>query len=290
MPAGPFVAAPVAARWERVHGDTARAWLRAVPGLVAGWAARWDLDVAGPLEGGSMSVVVAGRRGGRGAVLKLAAPWVPRPADEADALAAWAGDGAVELLERSADGAALLLERVEPGTAPTGLTAEGVAALVDRLASPPPPPGLPDMATAVARRFRRAAENRHRLLTSAQLAAAARAAGAWAAGYAGAPALVHGDLLGSHLLRCARRGPVAIDPTPFAGDPAVDVALWALTTRPVEAAPERLASLGGRVAARAAGWVDVLAAVEACLASAPRAEASLRLARARRAAWLDPSG
>lgn len=288
LPACPLVHPETAARWVAVHGALAREWLGAVPRLVETWAARWDLELAGRLEGGSMSVVVAATGSGSDVVLKLAAPWAPRPGDEAAALATWAGDGAVELLGRSLDGAVILLERVSPGSGGDALSAGDVGELCARLASPPPPPGLAPMAAAVAHRFARAGENRHRLLTAAQLAAAERAAQEWAARYAGPPALVHGDFLAKNVLRCARRGWVAIDPTPWAGDPSFDLALWALTTRPVEAAYDRLAALGGPVAARAGGWVPVLAAVEACLASPERARASLRLAADRRAAWLEP--
>lgn len=82
---------------------------------------------------------------------------------------------------------------------------------------------------------------------------------------------------------------LAIDPNPCAGHPAYDAAQWAVTHTPVTQAPQRataVAAASGISADDVLRWVCVLTAVEACLASLNRAQASLELARRYRAEWL----
>jgi hypothetical protein len=61
---------------------------------------------------GYHGVVVPARRGAKRCVLKLTWP-AERTVDEAQALAAWRGQGAVLLLEADAQAGALLLERLD---------------------------------------------------------------------------------------------------------------------------------------------------------------------------------
>lgn len=279
----------VAQRWLDHYGQQARAWLDEAPEVVRSWAQRWDLAVGVPLEGGSVSVVLSVQREDGLAVLKLAAPWSRWSQEEAAALRAWAGHGAIRLLAASEDARALLLERVWPGTPATGRTAVDVAALLVKLSRPPIPPGMPSLADALRMRFDRAAENRHGLLSAAQISRARRHAVDLAEITWGPPVLCHGDLLSKNVLLSNDRGLLAIDPNPCAGHQAYDAAQWAVTETPVADAPERAAAVAAALRISADDvlrWVCALSAVEVCLASLARAEASLALARRLGAAWL----
>jgi streptomycin 6-kinase len=85
-------------------------WLSALPALVADCVERWSLALEEPIDTHSL-VVPAGE-----VVLKLNAPSHAEAENEADALAAWEGHGAVQLLNRDDERRALLLERCRPGT------------------------------------------------------------------------------------------------------------------------------------------------------------------------------
>jgi streptomycin 6-kinase len=85
-------------------------WLAALPELVAELAAHWDLVLEEAVDTPHSLVVPAGE-----VVLKLNAPSHHEADCEADALATWAGRGAVVLVERDDDRRALLLERCVPG-------------------------------------------------------------------------------------------------------------------------------------------------------------------------------
>jgi streptomycin 6-kinase len=85
------------------------------------------------------------------------------------------------------------------------------------------------------------------------------------------------------------RGLLAIDPNPCAGHPADDAAQWALTQTPVVQASQRASAIAaalGIPADNVLRWVGVLSAVEVCLASLHRAQASLDLARRLNTEWL----
>ncbi|GLY30894.1 aminoglycoside phosphotransferase family protein [Kineosporia sp. NBRC 101731] len=96
-----------------------RAWVDALPAVVAAAARRWSLQLGDPYQpGGACSwVAPAGDPAGRRLVLKVG--WRHDEAqDEAAGLPAWAGQGAVRLYENLTDASTmmLLLERCEPGT------------------------------------------------------------------------------------------------------------------------------------------------------------------------------
>ena len=91
-------------------------WRINTPAMLADARKRWHLET-GPayLSGSAGLVFPATRRDGSHVVVKLILPH--REAEhEADALAAWNGNGAVKLIDRTSDGWILLLERCEPGT------------------------------------------------------------------------------------------------------------------------------------------------------------------------------
>ena len=74
-------------------------------------AERWSLSLGEPYEQGAAGYTVrAETDDGTPVVLKLAHPH-RESEHEADALEAWAGDGAVRLLDRDETGYVLLLER-----------------------------------------------------------------------------------------------------------------------------------------------------------------------------------
>jgi streptomycin 6-kinase len=279
----------VAQRWLDCHGQQARAWLDHVPDLVLSWAQRWHLAVGKPLEGGSVSVVYSVEREDGPAVLKLAAPWSRWSRQEAAALRAWDGHGAIRVLAASDDARALLLERAWPGTPATGMTAAELAELMVKLSRPEVPSGMPSLADAVHLRFDRAEENRHGLLSTAQIWRARCAAVDLAGALPGSPVTCHGDLSNKNVLVSHERGLLAIDPIPCAGHPAYDAAQWAVTQTPVAETPQRATAVAAALGIPTDDvlrWVCVLTAVEVCLASLNRAQASLELARHLSAEWL----
>lgn len=279
----------VAQRWLNYHGQQARTWLDQAPEVAGSWAERWDLAVGKPLEGGSVSVVYSVEREDGPAVLKLAAPWSRWSREEAAALRVWDGYGAIRLLAASDDGCALLLERVSPGTPATSMTGADLAALLAKLTRPAVPPDMPSLADALHLRFDRAEENRHGLLSDAQIFRARCAAVDLAGTLQGAPVICHGDLMSKNILMSNDRGPLAIDPNPCAGHPAYDAAQWTVTEVPVAEAPKRATAVAAALGIPADDvlrWVCVLTAVEVCLAPLDRAEASLELARHFSAKWL----
>ena len=97
-------------------GLTHEAWLQRVPKLLTESAKEWTLRLGEPYPLGAAGYAVRTELAdGTPAVLKLIYPH--REAEhEAAALAAWSGDGAVELLRYDEERWALLMERCEPGT------------------------------------------------------------------------------------------------------------------------------------------------------------------------------
>lgn len=278
----------VAGRWVSMHGARARAWLDSLPEYVCWRAHAWGLSVEGRLLGGSVSVVVAARRGPTPVVLKVAPPWSEWFSAEAAALDAWHGGAAPVLLER--EGRDLLLERILPGESPPRLSPAAVAKLVRLLSAaiPPKRADIPLLAEAVSQRFRRATENRHGFVDERQLERARRA-GVTMANDAPMPrALLHGDLLSKNVLTCRRRGLVAIDPNPALGDIAYDLGLWAITESGASETRARCAAVAHALeldSERVWGWALVLSAAEICLAPRPRAEDTLALAAGLASWW-----
>jgi hypothetical protein len=91
-------------------------WVAQLPATLAACAERWDLVIGERLSGGLVGHVFAcTTRTGDAAVLKLnppsAAEFAGTPEQEAAALRAWAGRGAVELLAFAADLRVLLTRR-----------------------------------------------------------------------------------------------------------------------------------------------------------------------------------
>jgi streptomycin 6-kinase len=90
-------------------------WLADLPDLVSELAQAWDLRLGAPYDGANVSFVAPATRDAEQLVLKVQWPH-DECAQEAEALRAWNGTGAVQLLAHDPARHALLLERCVPGT------------------------------------------------------------------------------------------------------------------------------------------------------------------------------
>ncbi|NUT95140.1 MAG: hydroxyurea phosphotransferase [Saccharothrix sp.] len=206
-----------------------RAWLTALPALVADQLDARSLRPDGPVRNGMASLVlpVVRTTDDLPAVLRL-----QPPSDEtADALAGlrtWNGDGAVRLLDHDDTGGVMLLERLDEGrplsTVPDDDTALGViAGLLARLTAVPAPPGLrrlEDIATAMLDQVPWALERLGP--EDAALVRTCAAAVREVVGEAG-DRLLHWDLHPDNVLAGEREPWLAIDPESLAGDPGFDL-------------------------------------------------------------------
>jgi streptomycin 6-kinase len=221
---------PASLEWWRARPDGA-AWLQRLPRLVGECAEHWGLDVGPPFAGSNVSWVAPARLAdGREAVLKLNVP--DRESEhEADALAFWAGEGAVLLLEHDAERRALLLERCVPGTSlwsrPDDEDANRIAAGVLRRLWREPPPGhrfrplAPEAlrwAEELPTEWREAGEPFEHTLVELASALARDLAESQSE-----LVVVHQDFHGDNVLLAAR-GWLAIDPKPLVGERAFDAA------------------------------------------------------------------
>lgn len=101
--------------WAR-RTEAGREWLERLPQLVSECAEQWSLELGEPFPCAFASLALPARQaGGRDAVLKICFPH-RESEHEADALAVWAGEGAVRLLAHDRERWALLVERCRPGT------------------------------------------------------------------------------------------------------------------------------------------------------------------------------
>jgi streptomycin 6-kinase len=150
---------------------------------------------------------------------------------EVEALRAFGGDRAVEVLEIDVATLSLLLERVTPGTTLAASASEDEALrVVAELFSTGWPPGpvasvatpLEDFLPALsAQTFARARAIFSELLTDSP-----------------PPVLLHGDLHYENILVSDCAGHLLIDPKGMLGDPAFDIGY--LVSRPIPAARDRL--------------------------------------------------
>jgi streptomycin 6-kinase len=211
-----------------VWGDEGRAWLEALPTVLADVVEHWGLTLLRPYPMSYHWVARVEAPGGVPAVLKLGPPLPGPEPPEVAALVGYGGRGAVALLGYDGSRGALLLGRAEPGTPARALVpgrdAEATAAVIDvlhRLHAAPVPAGLPDLLT-VREDF---AEHLRRNPGDDPLprALVRRAAALLDELSATAPrrVLLHGDLHHDNVLRHGA-GWVAIDPHGWHGDPGFD--------------------------------------------------------------------
>jgi streptomycin 6-kinase len=94
------------------EGEAGRTWIAELPRLVEALVAEWKLVIDGPPMHGYLGLVVPVRYRAEPCVLKIS--WIDEStADEALALSAWNGRGAVRLLRAQLSLGALLLERLD---------------------------------------------------------------------------------------------------------------------------------------------------------------------------------
>ncbi|MGY1579967.1 aminoglycoside phosphotransferase family protein [Streptomyces sp. MN13] len=219
----------LAASQEKFNGDEGRAFIARLPELATAFLDRWELRLDGPsMYGWCALVLPVLRADGTPAVLKLQL-LDEESVGEPVALRAWAGDGAVRLLDHDPDTCTMLLERLDPARmlshVPDSRAAVLVVArLLARLTALPAPPELRrlgDIAHAMLEQTPWALERvpdpaARRLI--ADCAAAVREV-------VDEPGdrLLHWDLHYENVLAADRADWLAIDPKPLAGDPGFDL-------------------------------------------------------------------
>jgi streptomycin 6-kinase len=243
-----------------------REWLGRLPQVVADLAERWSLSVDEPFQpGGQCSwTAPATDASGTALVLKVAFRFTTgEERDEAAALQAWDGNGAVRVhaVASLESCSGLLLERCRPGTPLGELLPEPeqdvvVAGLLRRLwrqphdASPFRP--LTQMCEMWADEFE--AEYASSPLPDRLDPGLARAGIALfreLPGSAGSQALLCTDLHAENILAATREPWLVIDPKPYIGDPAYDVLQHMLNC------DDRLAADAAGLADRMAGLADL---------------------------------
>jgi streptomycin 6-kinase len=141
------VPAELAELHEKYSGEEGRAWIAQLPTLAAVYLDRWELATDGPVTSGAVALIIpVACRDGSKAVLKLQ-PIDDETGGEPAALQAWAGRGAVQLLEHDPSSGAMLLERLDASrdlsTMPDDFpAAKIIAELLVQLNSVPAPPGM----------------------------------------------------------------------------------------------------------------------------------------------------
>jgi streptomycin 6-kinase len=141
------VPAELAELHEKYAGEDGRAWIAQLPTLAAAYLDRWELTTDGPVTSGAVALIIpVACRDGCKAVLKLQ-PVDDETGGEPAALQAWAGHGAVRLLEHDPSSGAMLLERLDASRDLSTMlddfaAAKIIAELLVQLNSVPAPPGL----------------------------------------------------------------------------------------------------------------------------------------------------
>jgi streptomycin 6-kinase len=221
-----FAAATVAR-----EGDAGRAWIDALPDMVAALCQRWGLAVDGPPMHGYLSLVIPARHGDEPCVLKVA--WGAEAiGHEAVALSAWGGQGAVRLLAVEPALGAMVLERLDSSRSLSDVGIEeavGVAGrLLRRLAIPAPDglPVLPAVAGELVRNLPERWERHGRPMPRRWLDQACDLASQL--GVSAGNLLVNYDLHYADVLASRRAPWLAVDPKVVVGDPEYGVAqlLW----------------------------------------------------------------
>ena len=213
------------------EGDAGRTWIDALPDLVQALCDQWRLLVDGSPMHGYLGLAVPVRRGDEPAVLKVS--WLDESSrDEAAALAAWAGQGAVQLLEVEPALGAMLLERLDYRRSLNDVAIEEAVDIAGRLLrrlAIPPPPGFrsaPGIAAELHGNLLGRWELCGRPLPRRVLDLARDLASQFAS--AGGKLLVNYDLHYGDVLASTREPWLVVDPKVVVGDPEFGVAqlLW----------------------------------------------------------------
>jgi streptomycin 6-kinase len=220
--------------YDQWFGEAGLAWIDALPALAAGLLHRWSLRLDGPTTHGAVAWVLPVRREDDTlAVLKL--QYVDdETAGEPAALRAWAGRGAVRLLEHDAASGSMLLERLDAARSLDAIpddqaALETLSELLARLSAVPAPPGLRRLDDIVARLLDRVPAAVR--TTPEELGTLLDRCAAVVREVAGEPAgdrLLHWDLHFQNVLAPLPDGDtrepwLAIDPKPLSGDPGFEL-------------------------------------------------------------------
>lgn len=149
------VPAELAELHEKYTGEDGRRWVAGLPSLAADYLDRWRLKVDGQLACGAVALIIPVARGdGSRAVLKLQ-PVDDETGGEPAALQAWAGRGAVQLLEHDPSSGAMLLERLDASRDLSTMqddfaAAQIIAELLVQLNSVPAPTGMRHLSDVAA--------------------------------------------------------------------------------------------------------------------------------------------
>ena len=150
-----IVPAELAELHEKYSGEAGRRWIAGLPAMAVDAMDRWELVIDGQVASGAVALIVpVARRDGSKAVLKLQ-PVDDETSGEPAALRAWAGRGAVQLLEHDPSTGAMLLEKLDASrdlnTMEDDLAAaQVIAELLVQLNSVPAPPGLRHLSDVAA--------------------------------------------------------------------------------------------------------------------------------------------
>lgn len=211
-------------------GDVGRAWLEQLPSRVAAAERRWDFTIVEPYQPGGHTSFVASAvtANGSSAVYKITIPH-DEAVGEADALAAYGGDGAVRVLAAESDSFELLLERCSPGDSLWSAEHDGdrldvACSLMTRLWRPVDSdviPDLGDVASAWADVTTRRISTYEHPWTPEPIERGIDLLRTLP-GRAPERVLVHGDFHPGNVLRSEREPWLVIDPKPMFGDPAFE--------------------------------------------------------------------
>jgi streptomycin 6-kinase len=242
---------------EARHGEEGRAWIDALPGMVAGYAERWSLSVGEPYPSAYVGFVVrVDRADGTPAVLKIS-PLDRETRHEAAALEAYGGRGAVRLLADDRTRCVLLMERCEPGVSletfpdvqeATRLAAGVLGDLWRADLSNPPFERAGDRAAEWAATVPRDWETAGRPFPRRLADQASRLFDDLSRPHGQAHVLLHQDFHYGNVLAATRQPWLAIDPKPLIGDPASDTgSMLRNRTEEYAAAADPTAAMARRV-------------------------------------------
>jgi len=213
------------------EGEAGRQWLDQLPRLVDALCVQWDLVMEGPVRHGYLGLVMPVRCGAEPCVLKIS--WREESnVDEATALAAWNGQGAVRLLAVDPEQGALLLERLDATRSLRDLpvaVAEVIAGQLLRRLAIPAPSGLRTVATMAADLVSGLPERWEQYGRPVPRTVLEHACDlARHLGPTGGNLLVNYDLIYEDVLAGQREPWLVVDPKVAVGDPAFGLAqlLW----------------------------------------------------------------
>lgn len=218
----------------RQSGDAGVAWLDSLPARITELERTWGFRTGPGFDhGGAVSWVAPVELDAGGeAVVKIGLPH-DEARFESDALRLLDGQGAVRLLCASDDGFSLLLERCQPGTdlwaTPEDERDAVASRILPRLWRPLGPEApfrsLADLVAAWCAEVPASANVRG---YDQAMVDQALDLGRELAASQPRSVFLHGDFHPANVLAAEREPWLVIDPKPFAGDPAFDLAQWLL--------------------------------------------------------------